>query len=219
MKHAFVFATALLACQPRSTSDQSAPLREPAAAEQPAVDEESTERPVSSGVQDGDLIFQESTSRQSELVGMVTGSRWTHMGVLFKDTDGVVVLEAVSPVRETALEKWIARGRDGVYVVKRLRDAERDLSSSELKEMRRLGSTWLGRPYDLQFRWDDEALYCSELAYKLFDRAAGVRLGKLEKGRRHEPPGSSRPAGDSQALRRRRFRPGRDGGHARRHLS
>jgi hypothetical protein len=103
------------------------------------------------------------------------------MGVLFKDTDGVVVLEAVSPVRETALEKWIARGRDGVYVVKRLRDAERDLSSSELKEMRRLGSTWLGRPYDLQFRWDDEALYCSELAYKLFDRAAGVRLGKLEK--------------------------------------
>ena len=47
--------------------------------------------------------------------------------------------------------------------------------------MQKLGATWLGRPYDLQFRWDDKTLYCSELVYKLFDRAAGIRLGKLER--------------------------------------
>src|SRR5947207_13181029 len=47
--------------------------------------------------------------------------------------------------------------------------------------MRKLGVTWLGRPYDLWFEWNDDALYCSELAYKLFDRAAQIRLGKLER--------------------------------------
>jgi hypothetical protein len=47
--------------------------------------------------------------------------------------------------------------------------------------LRDLVATWLGRPYDLRFRWDDQALYCSELAYKLFERSAGVRLGKLER--------------------------------------
>jgi hypothetical protein len=46
--------------------------------------------------------------------------------------------------------------------------------------MRAIAKSWLGRPYDLRFRWDDQTLYCSELAYKLFDRGAQVQLGKLE---------------------------------------
>jgi hypothetical protein len=66
-------------------------------------------------------------------------------------------------------------------VVKRLRDADSRLSPDVIDKMRKLGATWLGRSYDLRFRWDDESLYCSELAYKLFDRAAGVRLGKLQR--------------------------------------
>lgn len=65
--------------------------------------------------------------------------------------------------------------------VKRLRDADTRLSTETVAKMRTLGATWLGRPYDLRFRWDDQTLYCSELAYKLFDRAAGIRLGKLER--------------------------------------
>ncbi len=132
-------------------------------------------------LQDGDLIFQESTSRQSEMVRALTNSRWTHMGVVFKEAAGPVVFEAVSPVRSTPLAEWIGRGRDRRYVVKRLRDANSRLSSGAISKMRALGATWLGRPYDVRFRWDDQTLYCSELAYKLFDRGAGVRLGKLER--------------------------------------
>jgi hypothetical protein len=129
---------------------------------------------------DGDLVFQESMSRQSEMVRALTGSRWTHMGVVFNEGAGPVVLEAVSPVQKTPLQKWVARGREQRYVVKRLRDADSRLSSASVSKMRTLASTWVGRPYDLRFRWDDEALYCSELAYKLFERGAGVRLGTLE---------------------------------------
>jgi hypothetical protein len=134
-----------------------------------------------SRLQDGDLIFQESTSQQSEMVRALTDSRWTHMGVVFNEPSGLFVFEAASPVRKTPLQKWIAHGRHRHYVVKRLRDADVRLSAATVAKMRKLGATWLGRSYDLRFRWDDQTLYCSELAYKLFDLGAGVRLGKLER--------------------------------------
>jgi len=132
---------------------------------------------------DGDLIFQRSTSQQSEMVGALTRSHWTHMGVIFFDGGGPRVFEAVSPVRHTRLADWIARGKGKHYVVKRLRDGEKQLSPEVLREMKALGARWLERPYDGKFRWDDEALYCSEIVHKLFDRAAKVRLGRIERAR------------------------------------
>jgi hypothetical protein len=130
---------------------------------------------------DGDLIFHESTSRQSEMVRVLTRSRWTHMGVVFHEAGAPMVFEAVSPVRRTPIKQWIARGRNGEYVVKRLRDVDDRLKPEVLAKMRTLGKSWLGRPYDLQFRWDDESLYCSELAHKLFAKGAGVKLGAIER--------------------------------------
>jgi len=163
-----------LSCK-RSGKTERAHERSATGQQQPSA------RAIASRLRDGDLIFQQSTSAQSEMVGALTGSRWTHMGVVFNEAAGPIVLEAVSPVRKTSLERWIARGRDGRYVVKRLRDGDSRLSRDAVAKMQALGASWLGRPYDLRFRWDDEALYCSELAYKLFDRAAGVQLGKLER--------------------------------------
>jgi hypothetical protein len=131
--------------------------------------------------EDGDVVFQESRSRQSEMVRALTRSRWTHVGVVFNDASGPMVFEAISPTSRTPLSKWIARGRDGEYVVKRLRDSSTRLTPDVKAKMRALGKTWLGRPYDLQFRWDDDALYCSELVHKLFERGAGVTLGRVER--------------------------------------
>ena len=37
-----------------------------------------------------------------------------------------------------------------------------------------------GRPYDLTFEWSDDRIYCSELAWKLFDRALGIHIGELQ---------------------------------------
>jgi len=135
---------------------------------------------LTGALRDGDVIFHESQSAQSEMVRALTDSRWTHMGVIYLEPGGPMVFEAVSPVRRIALKDWILRGRDRHFVVKRLRDAKTRLTPDVIEKMRKLGATWLGRPYDLRFRWDDEALYCSELVYKLFERGAGVRLGKLQ---------------------------------------
>lgn len=126
---------------------------------------------VATQLQDGDLIFQESTSRQSEMVRALTNSRWTHMGVVFNEAGGPIVLEAVSPVGKAPLQKWIARGRDGRYVVKRLRDADNRLSKEVVGRMQKLGASWLGRPYDLRFRWDDQALYCARSLRTSFSNA------------------------------------------------
>lgn len=136
---------------------------------------------VEQGLRDGDIIFQESTSNQSDMVRALTRSRWTHMGVVFKAANQTFVLEAVNPVRMTLLQTWVSRGRERRYAVKRLRRAESKLTAETLERMQKLGATWLGRPYDRRFQWNDESLYCSELVFKLFDRGAGIRLGKLER--------------------------------------
>jgi hypothetical protein len=141
----------------------------------------SAARAEPAGFRDGDLIFHESTSAQSEMVRALTASRWTHMGVVFVESGRPHVLEAVSPVRRTPVREWIARGKDRRFVVKRLRDADEQLTPEAVAKMKALGASWLGRPYDSRFRWDDQALYCSELAFKIFQRGAGVELGKLER--------------------------------------
>ena len=132
------------------------------------------------GLRDGDIIFQESQSNQSDMVRALTRSQWTHMGVIFKASEQAFVLEAVSPVRKTSLQTWISRGRGHRYAVKRLRGAESRLATDTVDRMQKLGTTWLGRPYDVRFQWSDDSLYCSELVYKLFERGAGIRLGTLE---------------------------------------
>ena len=139
--------------------------------------------PQTSSFRDGDLIFQRSTSQQSEMVGALTRSHWTHMGVVVMEPSGPLVFEAVSPVKRTPLHAFIARGKGGNYVVKRLRDSEARLTPEVVREMKTLGARWLGRPYDSKFRWDDETLYCSEIVHKLFARGARVELGRIERAR------------------------------------
>jgi hypothetical protein len=133
------------------------------------------------GLRDGDLVFQASRSGQSAAVALATQSRLTHVGVVFLDGGRPWVLEAVEPVKRTSYDAWRRRGHGGQVWVKRLRDADRVLTPEVVDRMRSLGGSWLGRHYDLQFRWDDDRLYCSELVHKLYERGAGVRLGHVQR--------------------------------------
>jgi hypothetical protein len=130
----------------------------------------------------GDLVFQMSRSGQSAAVALATHSRFTHMGIVEIAQDGnPVVLEAVQPVRRTPLEEWAARGVGGHVWVRRLRDAATVLTPSALERMHSVGDGFVGRPYDLQFQWEDGRLYCSELAFKVYERGAGIRIGALQR--------------------------------------
>jgi len=132
---------------------------------------------------DGDLVFHRSQSRQAQAIAAATGSDYTHVGVVFHIDGEAMVFEAVEPVKLTPYDAWVRRGRDGHVVVKRL---QAGLSAEALAEMASLRAQWMGLHYDVMFRWDDDTLYCSELAWKLYERAAGVELGDLKKLRDYD---------------------------------
>ena len=130
-------------------------------------------------LRDGDLFFQESQSEQSRAILAATHGRYSQVGIAFMEHGVPVVFEAAGKVERTRWQAWVGRGAHGRVVVKRLHDANAVLTPEVVQKMRQLAEAFLGRPYDIAFGWDDERLYCSELAYKLYDRAAGVQVGAL----------------------------------------
>ena len=132
-------------------------------------------------LQDGDIIFQTSLSAQSKAIQLATKSKYSHCGLIFKDGNQYFVFEAVQPVKKTPLDKWIARGKDGKYVIKRLKNADKILTPTVLSKMKSVGSEFYGKDYDLTFEWSDDKIYCSELIWKIYKRGANVEVGKLQK--------------------------------------
>lgn len=130
---------------------------------------------------DGDLIFHASLSMQSKAIQVATKSKYSHCGIIYKTGSQYVVLEAIQPVKATPLKNWIARGENGHYVVKRLKDADRILTPEVVVKMKREWDKLKGKNYDLTFEWSDDKIYCSELIWKIYKRATGLEVGKLQK--------------------------------------
>jgi uncharacterized protein YycO len=132
-------------------------------------------------IKNGDLIFQTSLSRQSKAIQLATKSKYSHCGIIYKENGQFLVFEAVQPVKTTPLDKWIARGKNGHYVIKRLKNADQLLTAKTLQKMKQESEKFKGKNYDLTFEWSDDKIYCSELIWKVYQRAVGVEVGKLEK--------------------------------------
>lgn len=132
-------------------------------------------------VQSGDIIFQTSLSQQSEAIQLATHSEYSHCGIIFIEGKSIFVYEAIQPVKLTPIENWIARGKHGHFVVKRLINAKKILNQETLIKMKNIGDSFKGKNYDLGFDWSDEKIYCSELIWKIYNRAANIELGHLQK--------------------------------------
>lgn len=129
-------------------------------------------------LQAGDLIFHQSQGAQSKAILEATGSAWSHVGILFEDgSGGWIVAEASAPVRIVSLQSFINRGKGKDYRIYRARD----LKSTDITALRAAVDTELGKRYDIYFEWSDDAIYCSELVYKAFDKASGIKLGTIQK--------------------------------------
>lgn len=132
-------------------------------------------------IKNGDLIFQTSLSGQSKAIQLATNSKYSHCGIIYSDNGQFYVFEAIQPVKTTPLDKWIARGENGHYVIKRLKNADQLLTVNTLEKMKSEGEKFNGKNYDLTFEWSDDKIYCSELIWKIYQRATGFEIGKLEK--------------------------------------
>jgi hypothetical protein len=102
-------------------------------------------------LQDGDIIFQTSKSAQSKAIQLATGSKYSHVGIIYLKNNKTFVYEAVQPVKLTPLKDWIKRGEGSHYVVKRLKDAETILTPEVRSKMGSFGESFKGKPYDIYF--------------------------------------------------------------------
>lgn len=102
------------------------------------------------------------------------------MGIVTLRNGVPYVFEAVNPVKYTPLADWIARGENRTYAVKRLKDSAAILTPSAIQKLKSEEKRFEGRSYDLTFEWSDDRIYCSELVWKVYDRALGMKIGKLQ---------------------------------------
>ena len=81
------------------------------------------------------------------------------------------VLETLKTLVVTPLDKFIARGEDGKYWLKR----------SKKENIKIKYKSYLGKPYDLAFKFDNGKFYCSELIYDIYKNQLGIELCKPKK--------------------------------------
>jgi|GEM_PF-1162629 len=138
----------------------------------------------------GDLIFQESKSPQAKAIKEVTGSRYSHCGIVVKRDGKLYVAEAIEPVRVVAtenhslrsIEKWIDAGVDKHAVIKRIRGG---LTQERLQQLEKSMLRFQGKPYDVLFQWSDDKIYCSEFIYDSFndqglEEAQRIPIGEVQ---------------------------------------
>ena len=122
-------------------------------------------------VREGDVIFQTSTSEQSPLIKLATRSVITHCGIIVMKSGKPYVLETLRTLQLTPLDKFIARGKGGRYWLKR----------SDKENIKIKYNHYLGKPYDVAFRMDNNIYYCSELVYDIYKKQLGIELCKPKK--------------------------------------
>lgn len=128
---------------------------------------------------EGDILFQSLPNPAGmDLVDAIegsTGSPYSHCGVVFREGTSWKVIEAIGPVKITPLQEYVSRGRGGKLWAYRLKESERKHVPAALAAMRKD----LGKPYDPRYRFDDEAIYCSELIWRGWKAATGHGLGQV----------------------------------------
>ena len=119
-------------------------------------------------VREGDVIFHTSQSSQSPLIQIGTRSHITHCGIVVIKEGKPYVLETLKTLVLTPLDKFIARGKDGKYWLRR----------SDKENIKIEYAHYLGKPYDLAFSFDNDIYYCSELVYDIYKNQLGIELCK-----------------------------------------
>ncbi|MFN8326263.1 MAG: YiiX family permuted papain-like enzyme [Flavobacteriaceae bacterium] len=136
---------------------------------------------IEKSVQDGDIIFQTSQSKQCEAVRIATNSKFSHCGIIYEINGKKYVFEAVQPVKITPFNEWIKHGENDKFLVKRLKNSSKILTSEVISKMKNYGKQFDNKDYDLYFEWTDDKIYCSELVWKIYKNGAGIELCSLEK--------------------------------------
>ena len=119
-------------------------------------------------LQEGDIVFVESQSSQSPYIKIGTMSKWTHCGVVVNTPEGMKVLEASKTVKLTPFNSFIGRAKNENWCIKRPKQ----------KRTKPINyNKYIGQPYDLEFKFNNGKMYCSELVWLVY-KEQGIELCK-----------------------------------------
>ena len=144
-------------------------------------------------IREGDVIFQTSQSQQSPLIQIATRSKISHCGIIVMKNGKPYVLETLKTLDVTPLDKFIARGEDGKYWLKR----------SKKENIKIKYDSYLGKPYDLAFKFDNGKFYCSELIYDIYKNQLGIELCEPKKVSDHLILGTDKLPQIEKAMKKR----------------
>lgn len=136
--------------------------------------------PICNSNQEKLLVFvSNSTKLSSVLIRLVSGSEWTHAGVLLSRNGKVEVvhMESVGLLRQVLLE--LLREVDDFAII------EIPLTDKETRMAKAIMESYLqSRPsYDFQFLMNNKGIYCSELIYEMV-KFTGRFKTHVESGRK-----------------------------------
>jgi hypothetical protein len=127
----------------------------------------------------GDVLFTSIPNFLYRRVAKATGSRTTHVGIAFLDSDaGWLVAESAVPnVRYSPIADFISRSDKGWLVVRRIRGG---LSSDQVISLRHECDLRMGKLYHLGFHFKSSRQFCSKFVYETYLAALGAEVGTLE---------------------------------------
>lgn len=131
-------------------------------------------------LKEGDVIFQTDNYGQSLAVQKATLSKYSHVGILFKDNGEWMVYEAVQPVVKSSFKSFVKRGDKGHFTISRYKKSTTELTSEKLTKMKSFFDKVEGKDYDILFEWSDQYWYCSELVWKMYE-SVGIKISEFEK--------------------------------------
>ena len=132
-----------------------------------------------STLQEGDVIFQTSNYGQSLAIQKATESKYSHVGIIFKEKNEWYVYEAVQPVQKVKIKDFISRGDQNHFTISRLKEGGQ-LSDTKIAQMKDFFDDLEGKNYDIYFEWSDKSWYCSELVWKMYSHV-GLKISEFEK--------------------------------------
>lgn len=134
---------------------------------------------VESLLEPGDVVFTSIANFLYRRVARATGSRTSHVGIVFSDPDNgwLVAESAVPTVRYSLLADFISRSDKGWLVVRRMRGG---LSAKQVALLRQECDRHMGKLYHLGFHYASSRQFCSKFVYQTYLAALGAEIGELE---------------------------------------
>jgi hypothetical protein len=126
---------------------------------------------------DGDIIMQNITNKQPQLLHELMGGKYNHVGMIFqRKKDGMLmVIEMLDSARMTPLRDFVDRS-GGHACLLRVKEANKTLTEEKIKALREAAKGYKGVAFDPVLNWDDSHLYSSELVWKIYNNAMRLTL-------------------------------------------